>query len=55
MKVIIGTMFGENPRESNSIARIVSEKHFVRLKKLIENPMVKASIVHGGKMDEKNL
>ena len=55
MKVIIGTMFGENPRESNSVARIVNAKHFARLKNLIDNPMVKASVVHGGKMDEENL
>ncbi|KAL5567140.1 hypothetical protein UlMin_030304 [Ulmus minor] len=55
MKEITGKMFGENPRESNSIARIVNKSHFLRLKNLVDDPAVKASIVHGGKMDEDNL
>ncbi|PON89185.1 Aldehyde dehydrogenase NAD(P)-dependent [Trema orientale] len=55
MKVITRKMFGENPRESNCMARIVNKQHFLRLKNLIEDPMVKSSIVYGGKTDEENL
>ncbi|KAK3004802.1 hypothetical protein RJ639_018428, partial [Escallonia herrerae] len=55
LKVWIKKMFGENPKESNSIARIVSKQHFLRLKNLLDDPMVKASIVHGGSFDEDNL
>ncbi|PON59045.1 Aldehyde dehydrogenase NAD(P)-dependent [Parasponia andersonii] len=55
MKVITRKMFGENPRESNCMARIVNEQNFLRLKNLIEDPMVKSSIVYGGKTDEENL
>ncbi|KAK3032988.1 hypothetical protein RJ639_035816, partial [Escallonia herrerae] len=55
LKVWIKKMFGENPKESNSIARIVNKQHFLRLKNLLDDPMVKASIVHGGSFDEDNL
>ncbi|KAK3443570.1 hypothetical protein EUGRSUZ_B03683 [Eucalyptus grandis] len=55
MKVRIGKMLGENPRESRSMARIVNKHHFLRLKTLLEDPNVKASIVYGGSMDEKSL
>lgn len=55
MKVITKKMFGENPRESNCMARIVNKQHFLRLKNLIDDPMVRSSIVHGGKTDEENL
>lgn len=48
-------MFGENPKMSNSITRIVNKSHFSRLTNLLEEPMVKASIVHGGSYDEDNL
>jgi len=55
MKVWIGKMLGENPRESRSMARIVNKNHFSRLKTLLEDPNVKASIVYGGSMDENSL
>lgn len=48
-------MFGENPKESGSIARIVNKHHFLRLMSLLEDPLVKASIVYGGSMDEDSL
>lgn len=48
-------MFGENPKESNSISRIVNKTHFSRLKALLDEPSVKASIVFGGSFDEQNL
>lgn len=49
------TMFGKNPKEANSIARIINKNHFLRLKALLDDPMVKASIVYGGTLDEDNL
>ncbi|KAH7560574.1 hypothetical protein JRO89_XS10G0046600 [Xanthoceras sorbifolium] len=51
----IKKMFGENPRETNSVARIINKQHFTRLKNLLCDPMVKDTIVYGGSMDEDNL
>ncbi|RDY01497.1 Aldehyde dehydrogenase family 3 member F1 [Mucuna pruriens] len=55
MKVWIKKMFGENPKASNTIARIVNKKHFTRLKNLLTDPRVKESVVYGGSMDENDL
>ncbi|KAI4386256.1 hypothetical protein MLD38_004202 [Melastoma candidum] len=55
MKSMMEKLFGKNPKESRSIARIVNRNHFLRLKNLLDDPVVKATIVHGGSMDEHNL
>ncbi|KAK4608385.1 hypothetical protein RGQ29_001981 [Quercus rubra] len=55
MKNIIKEMFGENPKESHSIARIINKQHLLRLKNLLKDPHVDASIVYGGSVDEDNL
>ncbi|MED6119063.1 hypothetical protein PIB30_008282 [Stylosanthes scabra] len=56
MKVWIKKMFGEDPKGSNSIARIVNKQHFLRLKSLInDDSKVKESVVIGGSFDEDNL
>ncbi|KAK7325035.1 hypothetical protein VNO77_29067 [Canavalia gladiata] len=55
MKFWIKKMFGENPKASNTIARIVNNKHFWRLKNLLSDPKVQESVVFGGSMDEKEL
>ncbi|XP_065866912.1 aldehyde dehydrogenase family 3 member F1-like [Euphorbia lathyris] len=55
MKIAIKNIFGDKPRESNSIARIVNKQHFHRLKNLLNDSAVQKSIVHGGSMDEENL
>ncbi|XP_044505234.1 aldehyde dehydrogenase family 3 member F1-like [Mangifera indica] len=55
MKGSIKKMFGENPKDGNSIARIINKQHFLRLKDLISDPAIKDSIVVGGSMDEDNL
>lgn len=55
LKESIPAMFGENPKESNSTSRIVNKRHFSRLKSMLEEPMVKCSIVYGGSCDEDNL
>ena len=48
-------MLGENPNESHSISRIVIKNQFLRLKNLLDEPMVKKSIIYGGSSDEDNL
>ncbi|KAH6812950.1 aldehyde dehydrogenase 3F1 [Perilla frutescens var. frutescens] len=48
-------MFGENPKESRTIARIINKTHFLRLTRLLNDPLVKSSVVHGGSLDEDNL
>lgn len=48
-------MFGDNPKHSNTIARIVNKQQLVRLKKLLIDPKVRESVVYGGSVDEENL
>lgn len=55
LKISIQSMFGDNPAESGSVARIVNKNQFSRLKEMLSDPLVKASIVHGGSFDEENL
>ncbi|XP_047982818.1 aldehyde dehydrogenase family 3 member F1-like [Salvia hispanica] len=55
LKAKILKMFGENPKESKNIAKIVNKSHFSRLSRLFNDPMVRDSVVHGGLMDEDNL
>ncbi|XP_077235934.1 aldehyde dehydrogenase family 3 member F1-like isoform X1 [Tasmannia lanceolata] len=47
--------YGNDPRESNSMSRIVNKHHFQRLRNILKDPKVAASIVHGGSMDEDTL
>lgn len=55
MKALIKKMYGDNPRESHSISRIINKHHFLRLKDLLTDQKVKDCIVHGGSMDEDSL
>ncbi|KAK3205299.1 hypothetical protein Dsin_019345 [Dipteronia sinensis] len=55
MKASIKKMFGEKPRETNSVARIINKQHLFKLKNLLSDPMVKDTIVYGGSVDEDNL
>ncbi|KAK4286562.1 hypothetical protein QN277_003101 [Acacia crassicarpa] len=55
MKAWINKMFGENPKENNSVARVVNKQHFSRLKNLLDYPEAKNSLVFGGSMDEDSL
>ncbi|KAI4296918.1 hypothetical protein L6164_036835 [Bauhinia variegata] len=55
MKVWMKKMFGENPRELKTVARIVNKQHFLRLKNLLADQRVQESLVYGGSMDEDNL
>ncbi|KAH7519963.1 hypothetical protein FEM48_Zijuj08G0093200 [Ziziphus jujuba var. spinosa] len=52
---IIKRCFGEIPKETKRMARIVNKHHFERLRNLIEDPLVADSIVYGGSLDEENL
>ncbi|KAK7262916.1 hypothetical protein RJT34_30497 [Clitoria ternatea] len=55
LKKIIRRFYGENPVESKVISRIVNKRHFQRLCNLLKDPLVAASIIHGGSVDEENL
>ncbi|CAH1437971.1 unnamed protein product [Lactuca virosa] len=55
LKKYIMKSFGDNPMESNSIAKIINNKHFLRLKGLLDEPLVKSSIVFGGSSNEEKL
>ncbi|KAK9156515.1 hypothetical protein Scep_003089 [Stephania cephalantha] len=55
LKTGIKKMFGERPLKTKSLARIVNQKHFSRLKGFLSDPIVEASVVYGGSLDEKTL
>jgi len=55
LKKIIRRFYGENPAESKVVSRIVNKHHFERIRNLLKEPLVAASIVHGGLIDEENL
>ncbi|XP_004507095.1 aldehyde dehydrogenase family 3 member F1-like [Cicer arietinum] len=55
MKMWIKKMFGDNPKHSKSIARIVNKQHLFRLKNLLTDKKVQKSVVCGGSVDEENL
>lgn len=46
MKEVIGDFFGEDPSRSNDFGRIITTRHFERVKNLIEG-----NVVHGGNTD----
>lgn len=53
MKRALHKFFGENIEESNSFGRIINERHFNRIKSMIEKD--KMGIVFGGGTNEKTL
>nr|XP_043632394.1 aldehyde dehydrogenase family 3 member F1-like isoform X2 [Erigeron canadensis] len=55
LKKYIKRSYGDNPMESNSLAKIINKKHFSRLKELLDEPHVKSSIVYGGSSNENDL
>ncbi|XP_043707965.1 aldehyde dehydrogenase family 3 member F1-like [Telopea speciosissima] len=55
LKKYIKGIYGENPAESKATAKIVNKHHFNRLRILLEEPGVSASVVHGGSVDEEKL
>ncbi|KAK6150580.1 hypothetical protein DH2020_015512 [Rehmannia glutinosa] len=55
LKSCIKKFYGENVKTLQSICRIVNKHHFDRIRNLLEEPGVAASIVYGGSMDQDNL
>ncbi|XP_050227163.1 aldehyde dehydrogenase family 3 member F1-like [Mercurialis annua] len=55
LKRIVKKFYGENPKESTSISKIVNKRNFDRLCNLLKDPLVEASIVHGGSIDEESM
>ncbi|KAA8531938.1 hypothetical protein F0562_006345 [Nyssa sinensis] len=55
LKKTIKRFYGENVKNLKNLSRIVNRQHFDRLRNLLEDPKVAASIVHGGSLDENNL
>jgi aldehyde dehydrogenase (NAD+) len=47
--------YGEDPRTSKDLARIVNKNHFKRLTALLDDPATAEKIIHGGERDEKSL
>jgi aldehyde dehydrogenase (NAD+) len=47
--------YGEDPRTSKDLARIVNKNHFKRLTALLDDPATAEKIIHGGEQDEKSL
>lgn len=55
LKKTINKFYGENPKALKNLSKIVNKHQFDRLRNIIEDPAVAASIVHGGSLDETNL
>ncbi|KAK1587670.1 hypothetical protein Q3G72_015660 [Acer saccharum] len=55
LKKTIKKFYGDCPIDSENICRIVNTNHFERLHKLLEDPLVAASIIHGGSIDKEKL
>ncbi|KMT09502.1 hypothetical protein BVRB_6g129700 [Beta vulgaris subsp. vulgaris] len=55
LKEIIRKVYGENIESLANLSRIVNKRHFDRVCSFLEDPMVAASVVHGGSYNEKNL
>ncbi|KAK6150588.1 hypothetical protein DH2020_015520 [Rehmannia glutinosa] len=55
LKSCIKKFYGENVKTLQSICRIVNKHHFDRIRNLLEEPGVAASIVYGGSVDQDNL
>nr|XP_043637688.1 aldehyde dehydrogenase family 3 member F1-like [Erigeron canadensis] len=55
LKKYIKQCLGDDICVTSSMSKIVNKRHFSRLKSLLDEPMVKASVVYGGLLDEENL
>ncbi|KAF5753019.1 aldehyde dehydrogenase family 3 member F1 [Tripterygium wilfordii] len=55
LKTTLKRFYGERPKESKNMCRVVNKHNFERLQKLLEDPLVAASIVYGGSQDEERL
>ncbi|KAK1373468.1 Aldehyde dehydrogenase [Heracleum sosnowskyi] len=55
LKKTIKRFYGEDKGNFKNLCKIVNKHHFNRLRNLLEDPAVAASIVYGGSLDEENL
>ncbi|KAL6993482.1 Aldehyde dehydrogenase 3 member F1 [Sarracenia purpurea var. burkii] len=55
LKKTIARLYGEDPKNTRNLSRIVNKRHFDRIRKILEEPGVAVSIVHGGSLNENNL
>ncbi|ERM96569.1 aldehyde dehydrogenase family 3 member F1 isoform X1 [Amborella trichopoda] len=55
LKSTLKTFYGDDPKQSNAISRIVNKHHYLRLKSLLADPRVSNSVVHGGGVDDDNM
>ena len=52
LKAAITRFYGDDPQSSDSLARIISDRHFRRIKGLLDDAVAKgATIAHGGQTD----
>lgn len=55
LKKTISGFYGGSLENLKNLSRIVNKHHFDRLRNILKDPIVAASIVYGGSLDEKNL
>eukprot|EP00249_Psilotum_nudum_P007268 c20437_g1_i1 orf=355-1791(+) len=55
MKKTLKEFYGEDPIKSHDLSRIVSRRHFSRLKRFLEDPRTSTAVLHGGECDEGKL
>ncbi|XP_074295158.1 aldehyde dehydrogenase family 3 member F1-like [Silene latifolia] len=55
LKTTVKKVYGENIDSLQGMSRVVNKRHFDRLRSLLKDPLVAASIVHGGSFDEQKL
>ncbi|KAI5413501.1 aldehyde dehydrogenase family 3 member F1 [Lathyrus oleraceus] len=55
LKEGIKKMFGDDPKGSNTIARMVNKHHSYRIKGFLNDPKVKKSVVFGGSVEDDKL
>ncbi|KAL9229530.1 hypothetical protein vseg_004988 [Gypsophila vaccaria] len=55
LKTTVKRFYGENIETLEGMSRIVNKRHFDRLRGLMKDPLVAASVVHGGSFDEAKL
>lgn len=55
LKKCISEFYGDNIKNLDNISSIVNKHHFDRVRNLLKDPRVTASIIYGGSIDEEHL
>ncbi|XP_038899560.1 aldehyde dehydrogenase family 3 member H1-like isoform X1 [Benincasa hispida] len=55
LKQELERFYGKNPLETKDLSRIVNDKHFDRLTRLLDDDKISGKIVHGGEKDKTKL